>query len=140
MDRKRVNLLMVNILALFVAYLCAIVMQKQEFFFQAFPYILLADSFFVCYKLRNYKTLLIYAILIVIPLSNQWLHWNPNFGGFWPGGRGWYRTSRPLALLLAVFHESKKRLRYPANKPQKKRLYRAKRGVIKMRLLQIANS
>ena len=86
MDRKRVNLLMVNILALFVAYLCAIVMQKQEFFFQAFPYILLADSFFVCYKLRNYKTLLIYAILIVIPLSNQWLHWNPNFGGFWPGG------------------------------------------------------
>lgn len=107
MDRKRVNLLMVNILALVVAYLCAIVMQKQEFFFQAFPYILSADSFFVCYKLRNYKTLLIYAILIVIPLSNQWLHWNPNFGGFWPGGRGWYRTSRPLALLLAVFHESK---------------------------------
>lgn len=86
MDRKRVNLLMVNILALVVAYLCAIVMQKQEFFFQAFPYIFSADSFFVCYKLRNYKTLLIYAILIVIPLSNQWLHWNPNFGGFWPGG------------------------------------------------------
>lgn len=71
MDRKRVNLLMVNILALVVAYLCAIVMQKQEFFFQAFSYILSADSFFVCYKLRNYKTLLIYAILIVIPLSNQ---------------------------------------------------------------------
>lgn len=107
MDRKRVNLLMVNILALGVAYVCAMVMQNSEFFSLAFPYILVVDSVFVCYKKRDYITLLVYGILMALTLSNQWIHWNPNFGGLLPGGRGWYRTSRPLALLLAVFHESK---------------------------------
>lgn len=107
MDRKRVNLLMVNILALGVAYVCAMVMQNSEFFSLAFPYILVVDSVFVCYKKRDYITLLVYGILMALTLSNQWIHWNPNFGGLLPGGRGWYRTSRPLTLLLAVFHESK---------------------------------
>lgn len=86
MDRKRVNLLMVNILALGVAYVCAMVMQNSEFFSLAFPYILVVDSVFVCYKKRNYKTLLVYGILMALTLSNQWLHWNPNFGGLLPGG------------------------------------------------------
>lgn len=86
MDRKRVNLLMVNILALGVAYVCAMVMQNSEFFSLAFPYILVVDSVFVCYKKRDYITLLVYGILMAFTLSNQWLHWNPNFGGFWPGG------------------------------------------------------
>lgn len=86
MDRKRVNLLMVNILALGVAYVCAMVMQNSEFFSLAFPYILVVDSVFVCYKKRDYITLLVYGILMAFTLSNQWLHWNPNFGGLWPGG------------------------------------------------------
>lgn len=86
MDRKRVNLLMVNILALGVAYVCAMVMQNSEFFSLAFPYILVVDSVFVCYKKRDYITLLVYGILMALPLSNQWLHWNPNFGGLLPGG------------------------------------------------------
>lgn len=86
MDRKRVNLLMVNILALGVAYVCAMVMQNSEFFSLAFPYILVVDSVFVCYKKRDYITLLVYGILMALTLSNQWLHWNPNFGGLWPGG------------------------------------------------------
>ncbi len=86
MDRKRVNLLMVNILALGVAYVCAMVMQNSEFFSLAFPYILIVDSVFVCYKKRDYITLLVYGILMALTLSNQWLHWNPNFGGLLPGG------------------------------------------------------
>lgn len=86
MDRKRVNLLMVNILALGVAYVCAMVMQNSEFFSLAFPYILVVDSVFVCYKKRDYITLLVYGILMALTLSNQWLHWNPNFGGLLPGG------------------------------------------------------
>ncbi len=86
MDRKRVNLLMVNILALGVAYVCAMVMQNSEFFSLAFPYILVVDSVFVCYKKRDYITLLVYGILMAFTLSNQWLHWNPNFGGLLPGG------------------------------------------------------
>lgn len=86
MDRKRVNLLMVNILALGVAYVCAMVMQNSEFFSLAFPYILVVDSVFVCYKKRDYITLLVYGILMALTLSNQWLHWNLNFGGLLPGG------------------------------------------------------
>lgn len=86
MDRKRVNLLMVNILALGMAYVCAMVMQNSEFFSLAFPYILVVDSVFVCYKKRDYITLLVYGILMAFTLSNQWLHWNPNFGGLLPGG------------------------------------------------------
>lgn len=86
MDRKRVNLLMVNILALGVAYVCAMVMQNSEFFSLAFPYILVVDSVFVCYKKRDYITLLVYGILMALTLSNQWIHWNPNFGGLLPGG------------------------------------------------------
>ncbi|WP_288554606.1 hypothetical protein [uncultured Levyella sp.] len=86
MDRKRVNLLMVNILAIGVAYVCAMVMQNSEFFSLAFPYILVVDSVFVCYKKRDYITLLVYGILMAFTLSNQWLHWNPNFGGLLPGG------------------------------------------------------
>lgn len=139
MDRKRVNLLMVNILALGVAYVCAMVMQNSEFFSLAFPYILVVDSVFVCYKKRNYKTLLVYGILMALTLSNQWLHWNPNFGGLLPGGVVGIGL-RDLWRYCWPFSRVQKRLRYPANKPQKKRLYRAKRGVIKMRLLQIANS